>query len=478
MTRIGTSPGSLYQSNSLKPNYLARSYFCGGYGHYKVTQMYTRRIANNIFKYNGVCPIINGRLFDLLLHALDLIEDLYKPYMPEIPGMTFEESLVAIEKARSPGFPDRLYYKNRGECLSDPDYVNQLRYRLDHWLELVSPSTTYTPHDKEEIRKNEKVDVGDVRGILGCDILALVKALTTVGNVMFAIESMWFELPVKVGISIFLGYWNRIAQKMGVGRKKFLCTDYKKFDSTVHEVFWFLVANLFCRLANADDALSQDIYKQFREANYSAIFDGNGVWYMKDHGTATGSPFTSLYNSFVNLLILIVCCLQHGKSDEHILNMCRGGQVAVYGDDTLASEDLGISGEELAATASQFGMIIKPETTKMVAEPTFLGGVFKKVGDSYYYYPEDPRKWEDSVVHKYKSDPEAYLGSLISHMTLHAADLQTWMKIRSWAAVWVSLWDNVMKPRRDSWESYKKMLLYKYEWYLHFHQANIFEISN
>jgi len=92
-------------------------------------------------------------------------------------------------------------------------------------------------------------------------------------------------------------------------------------------------------------------------------------------------------------------------------------------------------------------------------------------------YPEDPRKWEDSVIWKYKGDPEAYLGSLVSHMTLHAADVKVWMKIRSLAAEWVARWDPVMKPLRPSWESYKRMMLFKHQWYLHFHQANIYEIS-
>lgn len=164
---------------------------------------------------------------------------------------------------------------------------------------------------------------------------------------------------------------NDIISRLRSYNKPIVSVDYKRFDSTVHPLFWALFYSLTFETLNVGSKFSEELFKGLMAYGCFTPFcwKSTTVKYQR-RGVPSGSLLTSMFDTFVNRTLVNYASLEYTKGRTTI-----SGSSCVLGDDLVFCED-GLTLSHIVNVAKRFGMnIVKDDCT--VSSPTavfdFLG---------------------------------------------------------------------------------------------------------
>jgi hypothetical protein len=133
--------------------------------------------------------------------------------------------------------------------------------------------------------------------------------------------------------------------------------DFSKFDSTVPARMIddaFRVARSHLELSEQDDELWRRYVNDFI---HSRIIAPDGHVYQKHKGIPSGSAFTSVIGSIVNLIL--VSYIWHRVTGHELPH----DRVLVMGDDVIVGSNARISKSQIASAACELGFVVSVEKT-------------------------------------------------------------------------------------------------------------------
>lgn len=161
---------------------------------------------------------------------------------------------------------------------------------------------------------------------------------------------------------------NRFEQQPGVS----VCLDYSKYDSTISAE---MIRRAFTILATWFEKEKQELYGWETIIKYfihTPIVMPDGHLYVgKNHGVPSGSYFTQLIDSVVNVALCYALSSRFGFEFSE-----RG--VFVMGDDSIMRIRGKFSLPEMAAYLREFGLILHEDEKSRVGENHFVGAVWEK----------------------------------------------------------------------------------------------------
>lgn len=189
-----------------------------------------------------------------------------------------------------------------------------------------------------------------------------------------------------------------------------VCTDYSKFDSTIPAHFIRRAFKILETWFPKEDrkTLGWDIMVKYFITTPIVMPDGN-LYTGKNHGVPSGSYFTQLVDSIVNVAI----CYALGSRFNFSF---RRRSLFVLGDDSMLRVEGKFSVREWAAYVKQFGMCIHDDHKTVIGKNHFLGATWikgkpdaptdelsTKAGnpESYRHYDSQDREEPISVLRSY-----------------------------------------------------------------------------
>lgn len=227
------------------------------------------------------------------------------------------------------------------------------------------------------------------------------------------------------------------------GSGTIVCLDYSKYDSTIPKVFIkeaFRILRTWFSKADVDTYGWDTVVKYFL---MTPIVMPDGHLYLgKNHGVPSGSYFTQMIDSIVNVILCYALRSRFGFD-------FRPESLYVLGDDVIFSVQGNVNLKAWATYLSKFGMQLHADKKTIVGLPHFLGAYWDKgkpdvpideiisksvFPEVYRNYEGQPDRGSEDVIRSYASN---YL-SAIKMIPTSKTDIWSHQKMRQ-----------VDFPRRD-----------------------------
>jgi len=151
------------------------------------------------------------------------------------------------------------------------------------------------------------------------------------------------------------------------GRGVEVCLDYSKFDSSIPKVMLkqaFRILSTWFSKAD-EEAYGWDTVVKYFITTPIVMPDGH-LYVGKNHGVPSGSYFTQIIDSIVNVAVMYAMSRRFGFDFDP-------RSLYVLGDDVIVSIEGEFSLRAMSRYASQFGLTIHSDEKSMVGVPHFLG---------------------------------------------------------------------------------------------------------
>ncbi len=257
--------------------------------------------------------------------------------------LTQDEVIVSMDKTTSAGYPLSLEYHDKNGCIGTEAW----KVIEDYWNLIKDKNPKIVPiwtcSQKKEMRKNEKVDVHDIRVFT-----ASPSELSSAMNRMcLDFNEKFYEAQGKtwssVGINKFSSGWDVLYSRLNKHPNKF-ALDQSTFDASIFEAA--LYDQMEIRWEFLDEKWkNQDNRNRLEEIYYNIIHSliilDNGEVIMKHIGNPSGSSNTVVDNTMINWRLFayawILLCREWGRETSYLdfMNML---ECALYGDDNTFSE--------------------------------------------------------------------------------------------------------------------------------------------
>jgi hypothetical protein len=193
------------------------------------------------------------------------------------------------------------------------------------------------------------------------------------------------------------------------GHKSVVPTDYTKFDGTHSEFLVQVELELLLAAFPPEDHLR---VKALFLSQYNTVgYTNNDVCYRTVWGRLSGSPETSLFNTFDNALIGFIALAEiHGGThpSENHLEMAWNGLGVYGGDDGLTC---GVPCNKYVAVASTMGLKLKAERVSMGEPVPFLSRLFTECWVGGYGSITEPTR-QLQKLHLTTAGPEVDIGQV------------------------------------------------------------------
>lgn len=205
------------------------------------------------------------------------------------------------------------------------------------------------------------------------------------------------KTPMAIGLkkgTIGARLWNEVLR----GKRKCYAIDYSKYDSTISadliRVAFRILKTNFGAMTESQEAAWSCVVKYFIHTPL-VYLDGH-IYRGKQHGVPSGSFFTQLIDSVVNVILL-------GAASKRFGLQLDDRSFMILGDDVILGTFRPIDLNELATFFEGYGIICHPDKTEM--RPHFLGADWfnaiptrkKKEVITKMVYPESYRDVPDNM---------------------------------------------------------------------------------
>lgn len=191
--------------------------------------------------------------------------------------------------------------------------------------------------------------------------------------------------PMTIGFwSTKLGDW--LSKSM---TKRYVYTmDYSKYDMTISRKFIIKAFNILGTWFSPEDKIRLGWDMMVKNFIYTGIIMPDGyVYYGKKHGVPSGSYFTQMIDSVVNVAIIMALSAKFGL---HV----NANKVSCLGDDSIYCSYTWVSTYELAEYAEKnYRIVIHPDKSEIL--DTHVCRVFHYLGQ--YWYLGVPHQREEDL---------------------------------------------------------------------------------
>ena len=198
-----------------------------------------------------------------------------------------------------------------------------------------------------------------------------------------------------------IGMWNQqLGDKLSATMtKRYVYTfDYSKYDMTICRQFILKAFQILGSWFRPEDREALNWDKMVNQFIYGGLILPDGkVYYGKDHGVGSGSYFTQLIDSVVNIAIIMAASHKFGL---HL----NANAVFVLGDDSIFCSFTWLNPIEISNwVEKQYGIIIHPKKSEII--DTNVCRVFHFLGK--YWYLGVPHRPEEELYSRMIS-PERF----------------------------------------------------------------------
>lgn len=311
-------------------------------------------------KYAHPEPVLGDLQQSAFKTAVSWMARQFGPYMSGSCMLSGEDVIRGTDGSGSPGFPWNTSSRTCEEFYHSADAVELERY----WRGIGSPEGAFCIWNsflKEELRKLEKIEAGDIRQINGCPVefkIALNRFCLDQNEKFY---DSHLNTASAVGIVKFHGGWDRLFRKLNKYPKGY-ALDVKRWDSHFPRVLFEAIREFrFSRLVDSCRTREnkQKFDNLYEQIIASATVLNWGEVVQTRLGNPSGSPNTVVDNTLGLYVLLcyawVRACQSAGEEPDY---MVFQDQVvpALYGDDNTF-------------TASEYGLeMLKPTAFKVYAQ--------------------------------------------------------------------------------------------------------------
>lgn len=367
-------------------------------------------------KYSHPEPVLNDTQQLAFKTAVSWMARQFGPYMSGSVMLSADEVVFGTDGSGSPGFPWNTYSRTCEEFYHSADACELERY----WAGCDTPEGAFCIWNsflKEELRKLEKIEAGDIRQINGCPVefkIALNRFCLDQNEKFY---DSHLSTASAVGIVKFHGGWDRLYKKLAKFPMGF-AMDVKRWDSHFPRVLFESIREFrFSRLAPAyrTRANKQKFDNLYEQIIASATVLNWGEVVQTRLGNPSGSPNTVVDNTLGLYALLcyvwVRACQDVGTEPDY---MVFQDQVvpALYGDDnTFSASEMGLDmlrPTQFKVYAQELGFTVTADSDEpcSVMELDFLSSTFVKSGCGIIVpKPKKPMKALASMAFRGDGDP-------------------------------------------------------------------------
>jgi len=257
------------------------------------------------------------------------------------------------------------------------------------------PTCVATSAQKEEIRKLEKLAVGDIRQICAMPIEHTLAMQMYFGDLTQKLIQSCFTHSSYLGINPFDGEWDRLGRTLGDGKELVFEADISKQDSDFAPFLMEAVGDFLasCVVMTADERAAVDVL--LRDLVHTMILGPGGVLAVKEGGNPSGHALTIVFNIMSNFLCHAYTAARMRITRAQFKTNVR---LALVGDDGVAKTNALYTPADLVMYSKELGFTVKVGPLAQLSDVAFLSMRFVRVDDVWVPKPTDPRKMISSLM--------------------------------------------------------------------------------
>jgi hypothetical protein len=287
-----------------------------------------------------------------------------EPHPPRL--LTFDEAVTGIDgldyvdsinRSSSPGYPHVLqtggkrgktYWFGTGDSF-DLTTVEAMKLRddVDETIEKASKGIrsfhVFMDCLKDERRSKEKVKTFSTRQFMCCPIDLLIAMKMYFGDFIRHCMSNRIFNGMAVGIDPHAEWPNLVAYMTSGRNRKFTAGDYSKFDAKIPVAIGYQVLRIVEDFYHNSTQRDRDVRRVLFQEIINSRHLSEGHVYEFLGGNPSGQPFTTIFNSISNLLILCYAACMYFRNEKRVEwkqewgVVLRRTRIQTFGDDNAIS---------------------------------------------------------------------------------------------------------------------------------------------
>lgn len=378
-------------------------------------------------KYAHDEPILDEEQRSAMALAASWMSDEFYAALNGSQMLSQETVIAGTDGRNSPGFPWNKWHRSCDEMYESDD----LTLISEYWDRCKTASGAFTIWNsflKEELRKQAKIEKGDIRQINGCAVEFKIAMNRFCLDMNERFYRSHLQTASCVGLVKYHGGWDRLYRKLAVHDLGF-SLDVKRWDSHFPRVMLEIIKAFrwdcldpSCRTGE-NLARYENLYEQIIK---SATVMNWGEVFQTRLGNPSGSPNTVVDNTLGLYLLVAYCYIRSSRAralEPSYAEFCSHISLALYGDDnTFSGSSHGLDILNFS-TMHQYAGELGFEVTdggsplpRPVIELDFLSSSFHRIAGGFIVSrPKTTHKALASMAFRYDGSPITSWARACSH---------------------------------------------------------------